>query len=145
MNKTKVQIVDYESFLYKENDKWHWNIKQKEPDKIDDIKPPFPDPVYPDFGLDEDVIVIDDEVVTDDTTTVFAHRGRFNDVKIETKKSFILNLVSVDIAKTTVKNEIDSFNINIDKRNLYVKELESTAPFEVITLKSKEIINLAIE
>jgi len=145
MDKIKVHIVDYEDFKYQQNEKWKWKFKKKLPIILDDSKPPIPDPIYPDFNLDDDVIVIDDEIVSDETTTVFSHRGKFSNLSIETKKSFILKLSGTGIHGISIENQTSKFNIEINKRDLYAKELESTAAFEVITLKSKEIINLAVE
>jgi len=140
MEKKKVKVVDYIEFLTNKDEKWKWKYKKDDITIVDDLKPE-PDPVYPDFEQDEDNVVIEEDTISDDITNAVIDRRRYSNINIISKESFITNLNVIDIKKIKTENNQETINLIIQKGNSYVKELESTAPFNTVDLKSKEIIN----
>jgi hypothetical protein len=144
MERKKVQVVDYIEFISNKDQKWQWKYKKDDIKVVDELKPDL-DPVYPDFSQDEDDVVIEEDNVSGDLTDVKIDRSRYSKINIISKKSFITNLNVIEIKKVKAENKQQTINLIIEKGNSYVKDLESTAPFNTVDLKSKEIINLAID
>ena len=101
--------------------------------------------ILTDFNEDEVVIDFVDEVIVSEDAITFVDRAVYSSNKITTKGAFNINISPIDIRKINIDKRIEVLNIEIEKRQIFITSIETNAPLEKIHLKSKEILNLAVE